>query len=95
MKRNDQPIFVKCKCGCNVMEILHDDEFEEFNISMWISHAGSHPLSKKERIRWCEHVMKTGKPWADYTVVTHKDAQRIVTYLTKNLNKPKHGKTKN
>lgn len=84
----DDSIFIKCSCGgCNVLEINANnfDEKEElqFNFSMWVAHSGERPLSKKERIRWCEHVMKTGKPWADHTIVTRKDARRIVEFMSK------------
>jgi hypothetical protein len=35
--------------------------------------------------------MKTGNPWADHTIVTKKDAQRITKFITKylKLKKPK------
>lgn len=88
-----ESLFVKCHCSCNVVEFEFDDldnDDIQFNISMWSNHYGLKPLSKKERIRWCDHVMKTGNPWADHTIVTKKDAQRIVQFLTKHIN----GKTK-
>ena len=89
----EESIFVKCNCGgCSTLEINSDDEYKEFYIAVWVQHPGTSPMSKKERIRWCEHVMKTGKPWADHTIVTQTDAQRIVKFLTKKLNK--YGKTK-
>ena len=87
-----ESIFVKCDCGCNVLEINSDEEYNQFNFTIWSSHGATKPLSKKERIRWCEQVMKTGKPWADYTIVNKKDAQRIVKFLNKYL--LKYGKTK-
>jgi hypothetical protein len=89
-----ESIFVKCDCGgCNVLEINYDLEFDNFNIAVWVHHPGHNPMSKKERIRWCEHVMKTGRPWADHTIVTPEDAQRIATFLNKYLNgKKKHRK---
>lgn len=86
----DESIFVKCNCGtCNILEFNHDSELDSINIAVWVSHPGQPTLSLKERLRWCRHVMKTGKPWADHTIVDRKDAQRIVEFLTKYLN---HGK---
>jgi hypothetical protein len=91
-----ESIFVKCDCGgCSIIEVnadSFDDERMQFNFALWVSHPGTHPMSKKERIRWCDHVMKTGKPWADHTIVTSQNAQRIATFITKQLTK--HGKKK-
>ena len=85
-------IFIKCECGeCNVVEFNVDDELNYVNIAVWENRSTSNPLPKKERIRWCDHVMKTGNPWADHTIVSRKDAERIVKFLTKYL---EHGKTK-
>lgn len=89
-----ESIFVKCDCCCNLLEINYDEEFKRFNIAVWVNHPGTRPLSKKERIRWCEHVMKTGKPWADHTIVTPEDAKWIAKFVSKHTTPPKHGKTK-
>jgi hypothetical protein len=91
-----ESIFVKCDCGCcSVIEVnadAFDNEAMQFNFALWVQHPGTRPMSKKERIRWCDHVMKTGKPWADHTIVTTKDAQRIAEFITKQLTQ--HGKKK-
>jgi len=91
-----ESIFVKCDCGgCSVLEINFDDfdgEHGQFNFALWVNHPGETKMSKKERIRWCEHVMKTGRPWADHTIVTQEDAQRIVKFLTQKLTE--YGKKK-
>jgi hypothetical protein len=82
----EESIFVKCECGgCSVLEFNYDDELKNFNVALWINHPGTRPMSKKERIRWCDHVMKTGKPWADHTIVTKKDAHRIAEFINKYL----------
>jgi hypothetical protein len=95
---DSESLFVKCTCGgCSVLEINFDDDFGDdpsFNIALWIQHPGVRPMSKKERLRWCEHVMKTGKPWADHTIVSPHDAQRIANFLNKKLTKPQNGKAK-
>lgn len=94
---SEDSIFIKCECGgCNVLEIhFNDYDFDRplFNVAVWVRHPGERPLSKKERIRWCDHVMKTGKPWADHTIVTMQDAQRLVEFLNKHLTP--YGKKKN
>ena len=78
-----ESIFIKCHCGCNVLEFNSDDELKNINIAIWVNHPGVRPFSKKERIRWCDYVMKTGMPWADHTIVNIKDAQKIVKFLNK------------
>jgi hypothetical protein len=91
---NSESIFIKCNCGgCSVLEVNYDDfdkDIGQFNFAMWVTHPCELPMSKKERIRWCEGIMKTGNPWADHTIVTRKDAQRLVEFLTKKL--AKYGK---
>jgi hypothetical protein len=90
---SDESLFIKCDCGgCNVLEFNADDEMEKINVSIWFSSSGQSKLSKKERIRWCEHIMKTGNPWADHTIVSQKDAKRIVTFINEQLTK--YGKNK-
>jgi hypothetical protein len=84
----EKSLFIKCNCGgCNVLEFNADDEMEQINVSIWFPSTGQSKLSKKERIRWCEHIMKTGNPWADHTIVNQQDAKRIVEFLTEQLNK--------
>ena len=88
---NPESIFLKCECCCNVIEVEYDPEVDQFYTTVWESSAGHKPLTKKERIRWCEHVMKTGRPWADHTIVNKQNARRLVKFLTKYLD---HGKAK-
>ena len=87
--KNPESIFIKCDCGgCSVLEVSYDDFMDEegqFNFALWEHPPANRPMSKKERIRWCEHIMKTGNPWADHTIVTNKDAYRIVQFLNKHI----------
>lgn len=85
-------VFVKCQCGgCSVLEFNFDEDLECINVSIWENRETVKLFSKQERVRWCEHVMKTGNPWADHTIISKKDAKKIVNFLTKYI---KHGKTK-
>jgi hypothetical protein len=89
----NKSIFIKCKCGdCNILELMFDDEYGEFNVTIWNNHSGKNIFSKSERIRWCENVMKTGNPWADHTIVSIKDALRISKFINKKLTQ--YGKKK-
>lgn len=87
--RNPQSIFLKCDCCCSVVELEYSPEDLQFYFSIWDNGYTSKPLSQKEKIRWCEHVMKTGSPWADHTIINKQNAKRIVKFLTKYIN---HGK---
>ena len=96
-----ESIFLKCQCdGCSLLEVNYDDFYDEterwqFNVALWQSHPGTSPMSKKERIRWCEHVMKTGMPWADHTILSKEDALRLAKFILKHSEPPKqNGKTK-
>ena len=89
-----ESIYLKCDCGgCSILEFNFDEEDKQFYVAMWVSHPGTQKLSKKERIRWCEHIMKTGKPWTDHTIVNKLDAQRLVEFINKQI--AKYGKSKN
>lgn len=90
MKTSNRSIFIKCDCTCNVIELEHICEDDMLNITLWKNSISHKPLSKKERIRWCDNIMKTGNPWADHTIVNKQDAKRIVEFLNKYIN---HGKT--
>jgi hypothetical protein len=57
----------------------------DFNVSLWVSPDTRRPLSKKERQRWCDHIMKTGKPWADHTILNKQDARKIAEFILKTL----------
>ena len=77
-------IFVKCICNCSVIEFQYNHDEESMDVSVWTSHPGR-ILSHEERIRWCDHIMKTGDPWADYTIVNKEDAMRIAEYIKKHI----------
>lgn len=88
--KNTDSIFIKCECGdCSILEINAEqfpDEELTFSFALWANHNGYAPMSKKERIRWCDHVMKTGQPWADHTIVSKQNAKRIAEFINKKLN---------
>ena len=86
-----ESIYLKCDCGgCSVLELNFDEDDGKFNVALWVSRPETQKLSKKERIRWCDHVMKTGKPWADHTIIDTENAQRLVEFINKQI--AKYGK---
>lgn len=86
-----ESIFIKCDCTCNVLEVEYVPNERQFYAVLWDNGHTHTPLSRKERIRWCENIMKTGKPWADSTIVNKQNARRLVAFLNKYIN---HGKSK-
>lgn len=80
----DESIYIKCQCGgCNILEMQWCPEDKQFYMAVWVMHPGELPMIKKERIRWCDNVMKTGKPWADHTIISKDDAKRISKFINK------------
>lgn len=90
MEKNNS-IFLKCNCGCSVLEIEYIQDESQFYFSLWDNGHTRKPMTKKERLRWCDHVMKTGNPWADHIIVNKVNARRIVKFLTKHI---KYGDSK-
>jgi hypothetical protein len=87
MSGDDESIFQRCTCGCNLLEINYDADLGHYNFSVWSNHAGTRPLSFKDRLRWCIHVITTGKPWADHTVIDKPNAVRIADFIHKHNNR--------
>jgi hypothetical protein len=85
--RNDESssVFAKCDCCCSAIEVEFDEELDNFLVALWANGNTSRPLSTKERKRWCEHIMKTGNPWADHTILTKQSARRIAEFIIKKL----------
>jgi len=82
----DESLFIKCECGgCNILEFEFDNEYGQFNISIWGSSYSQKPLSKKERIRWCDNITKTGMPWADHIIMSKTNAVRLTKFINKKL----------
>jgi hypothetical protein len=88
--------FVKCTCGCNMLEV---ERYEESYI-----HEGNKVIDRgwyfviwgrfregkkiwglKERFRWCWNILKTGQPWADDIIATDKDARELAEFILKNI----------
>jgi len=90
---NNDSIFVKCDCCCSTLEFFWDPEENKFEVSVWILPGSDRPLSQKERKRWCDHIMKTGKPWADHTILSPQNAQQLADYITNKLTYAKDKKS--
>ena len=75
--------FYKCSCSSHLLEI--DTSFrsdgEDTYFSIWELGRSSDRMSLLERIRWCFHVIKTGKPWADSVCLNDKQLKEIIKQL--------------
>ena len=80
--------FTKCDCHSHVLEIerYEYDKFDKgFNITCWHYGHDGNIRGFKERLRWCWHILKTGKPWADSIIVTDEKAKEIANFITSKL----------
>ena len=82
--------FYECNCGTEGIVISHeyfDDEEKKFGLidMAFFQHGfvGIHPLSFKERLRWCWHLLKTGQPFLDSVMLNKKVAEELGTDLLK------------
>lgn len=64
----------------------HDGD-QGVNFVIWSRGRDGKKLSKKERIRWCQQIMKTGTLWADDIIATNKDARKFAEFILQNLPK--------
>jgi hypothetical protein len=83
-----KPLFVKCACSTEAVEILRfnysDTEIANdkgFYFSFWKQGSYTYPMSFKERLRWCWFILTKGKPFSDGVILTDSDADEIVLYL--------------
>jgi hypothetical protein len=86
--KDEEPLFIKCDCGSEMFEIRYsiwESEFvvdRNFNLTMWYM-GKSHPMTFKERLRWCWRILRTGDPWGDGIIVSENTAKKISEYINK------------
>jgi len=52
----------------------------DLHISMW--HRGlRYPMDLREKLRWCWHILKTGKPWTDSIIVSRTQVLEITHFM--------------
>jgi hypothetical protein len=81
--------FLKCECGCQVMEIErydYKDGDQGFNFTIWNrGRDGKRIVGWKEKFRWCWRIIKTGNPWADDIIATNQNARGVAEFILQNL----------
>lgn len=83
--KKDKELFIKCECGSEVININKDPDFDEFYISIFRYRHLKPGL--KYRLRYCWHILKTGEPYKDETIINKESAKNIVKFLSKYINK--------
>jgi hypothetical protein len=78
--------FIKCACYGHLLEIEHDTEFNQYNLSIWQYGNDVRPLSIKDRIRWIWRLIRTGHLWADEIVLTEAAKKELVDFLNERKN---------
>ena len=82
-------LYIKCTCGGDLLEIERYKEdhpsdkgfyFVFWNYGQW----GKAPMSWRQKLRWCWHILKTGNPWSDMIIIDDEKALEISTFLLKN-----------
>ena len=77
---NDKNLVIKCDCHGHSIELEHNDEFNEIELSVWYYGNDDRELRWKERFRWCWRILRTGMPWTDMIILTHEKMDKIVKW---------------
>ena len=79
---NDKNLVIKCDCHGHSIELEHDEEMNEIELSVWHYGNDGRELNWKERFRWCWRILRTGMPWTDMIILTHGKMDKIVKWYT-------------
>ena len=83
----DPSIMVKCECGGEAIEVAHwaNAEAPDDFCFAWWKQGFKHPMSWRERIRWCLNILRTGNPWEDNIIVNQDQAKQIADFINQEL----------
>ena len=73
-------IMVECQCSSEALQINYDQEYSQYELSMWFQGFKS-PMTWRQRARFIWRILTTGDPWVDYMLIDKLDAQKIVDYI--------------
>lgn len=74
--------YIECDCGCSVICLEEDKEFDLFCLSVFNSPFRG-KLSWKERIRWAFNLLKTGHPYTDMVVLDKEGLSKLKNFFNK------------
>lgn len=77
-------IFLKCACYSHAIEVEYDEEFDQYNVSIWKYGRESGKLPFMERIRWAWRLFTKGHLWADEIILTAKSKDELIKFLSEN-----------
>jgi len=82
---NTQSKFYKCACSCHALEV--DTTFRKLENEIYFTsweHSGTRPFSFREKLRWCFHILKTGRPWSDHIILNESQVKELIEQLSLN-----------
>jgi len=91
--KDDKTLLIRCTCHGHVLEITYDDYWvkegvePDFNVSVW--NQTPYPFSFSNRIKLIWDLIRGKNLSGDDVIIEKSDAQAIVNFLEKQLNKSK------
>lgn len=77
MEQPDKVAYARCSCSNEVLLVEYNEEWKEFNISIY---ELSHETTWKQKFRYIWRIIKTGAPYGDQ-VVPDKEEMRDIQQL--------------
>ena len=77
MYKPDKAAYARCSCDTEVLKVEYNEEWGEFNISIY---ELSHETTWKQKLRYIWRIIKTGAPYGDQ-VAPHKEEMRSIQRL--------------
>jgi len=71
-------LYLKCSCGCEVICIEKDDEYDSYFLSIYTL---SNRFSWFQKLRHIWKIIKTGTPYTDQIVLHDIDIKAIKEFL--------------
>jgi hypothetical protein len=81
---NDIQKLYTCECSASGVTVSYDDEAPEVFITGWMMSPGEGKMSFRERLRWCWHLLRTGKPFNDHLILNFETARQMSFDILKN-----------
>ena len=73
----------QCDCGAKGLTLDVDYEVigcvkrKYIHLAIWLHGWSGNVMCLTERIRWCWHILTTGKPWADSICLDESTARQL------------------
>lgn len=83
----DNEIFIKCKCNGEGMSVEHDTFDNSYYFAYWKSGFRPVYMSWRERLRYCWHVIRTGKAYTDELILSQQDVDELHDFLSEQKNR--------